>query len=207
MSEGRESWIDEIRHERKDLSFNIDMETFGKIKQFSTKNNIEQIDQAIDCLINVGLAQVGFRSRQEVNEKYKSYGCFFDNLDFSKQDKFSVRDQIEQHFSNERINVNQTPQQEYGGQNTPVQQQEQKPIDNELLNKTFDIIKKICSFSDDGNAVHYDILMEAESNGIESRKVEEAINRLKQKGYIYESAQKRYKVINAEKVDENFFGF
>ena len=207
MSEGRETWIDEIRNERKDLSFNVDMETFGKIKQFSSKNNIEQIDQAIDCLVNIGLAQVGYRSQQEINEKYKTYGCFFDNFEFSKQGPVSVRDQIDRHFSYERSTGDQITQQECRGQNTAVQQQEHKPIDNELMNKTFEIIKKICSFSDDGNAVHYDILMEAESNGLESRKVEEAIIQLKQQGQILESSHKRYKVINAEKVDDNFFGY
>jgi len=206
MSEGRDTWIDEIRHERKNLSFEIDMETFGKIKQFSSKNNIEQTDQAIDCLINIGLAQVGYRSQQEINEKYGTYGGVFETLELSKNEPASVRDQIDQKLSYDQPNHTQIPQQECVEQNMQVQQQEHKPIDEDLMNKTFDIIKKICSFSDDGNAIHYDILMEAESNGLESRKVEEAINVLKHQGQIVESAHKRYKVINAEKADGNLFG-
>jgi hypothetical protein len=206
MSEGRETWIDEIRHERKDLSFKIDMETFGKIKEFSSKNNIQQIDQAIDCLINIGLAQVGYRSQEEINEKCKAYGCVFETVQLSKNNQRSIRDQIDHHFSYTKPKNNHEQHQEYRQNNSQVQQ-ENKPIDNELLNKTFDIIRRICSFSDDGNAIHYDILMEAESNGLESIKVEEAINQLKQQGQILESSHKKYKVINAEKADGNFFGF
>lgn len=197
MSEGSNSWVDEIKYERKNLTFDIDMETFGKIKQFSSKYNIEQINQAVDCLINVGLASEGFRNQQEVNDKFNSIGFSYDVSQVTKED--DVSKQTEQQIPFENGNVYQIAKQE----NSPTE----RSVEENTTEKTYEIIKKICSFSDDGNAIHYDILMEAESNGLESEKVEEAINQLKQQGHIQESSHKRYKVMGMDKLDGNFFEF
>lgn len=197
MSEGSNSWVDEIKYERKNLTFDIDMETFGKIKQFSSKYNIEQFNQAVDCLINVGLASEGFRTQQEINDKFKSIGFSYDVSQVTKED--DVSNQTEQQIPLENGNVYQIAKEE----NSPTE----RSVEENTTEKTYEIIKKICSFSDDGNAIHYDILMEAESNGLESEKVEEAINKLKQQGHIQESSHKRYKVMSVDKLDGNFFEF
>jgi DNA replicative helicase MCM subunit Mcm2 (Cdc46/Mcm family) len=46
----------------------------------------------------------------------------------------------------------------------------------------------------DGNASRSDIISEAEIEGLESRKVEEALDRLKRNGQIYEPTHGKYKV-------------
>ncbi len=196
MSEGRNTWVDEIKNERKDLSFEIDMETLGKVKQFTTKYNINQIDQAIDCLVNIGLATVGFQSRQEVNDKFNPLGFYYDTKQTPPENSVPTQTDTENNLTFIAKNVDDLPKID-----------EENPIEDEMMDKTFEIIKKICSFSDDGNAVHYDILMEAESNGLESLKVEEAINHLKQQGQICEPSHKKYKVVEVEKQDGNFFEF
>jgi hypothetical protein len=197
MSEGKDSWVDEIKYERKNLSFEVDMETFGKIKQFSSKYNIDQINQAIDCLINVGLTLDGFRTQQEINAKFKDIGFSYDTPNALTEN--DVSDQTEQQTPFANGNVYQIAKQE--------KSTIENPFKNNTTEKTFEIIKKICSFSDDGNAIHYDILMEAESNGLESEKVEEAIDQLKQQGHIQESSHKRYKIMGVNKLDGNFFEF
>ena len=197
MSEGSNSWVDEIKYERKNLTFDIDMETFGKIKQFSSKYNIEQFNQAVDCLLNVGLASEGFRTQQEINDKFNNIGFSYDVSQVTKED--DVSKQTEQQIPFENGNVYQVARQD----SSPTE----RSVEDNTTEKTYEIIKKICSFSDDGNAIHYDILMEAESNGLESEKVEEAINQLKQQGHIQESSHKRYKVMGVDKLDGNFFEF
>lgn len=196
MSEGRNTWVDEIKYERKNFSFDIDMETLGKVKQFTTQYNINQLEQAIDCLVNIGLATVGFQNRQEVNDKFNQIGFYYDTKESSTENRITPPEETDDNVSFIAKNVDELPKID-----------EENPIEDDMMDKTFDIIKKICSFSDDGNAVHYDILMEAESNGLESQKVEQAINNLKQQGQICESSHKRYKVVEVEKQDGNFFGF
>lgn len=196
MSEGRNTWVDEIKYERKNFSFDIDMETLGKVKQFTNRYNINQLDQAIDCLVNIGLATVGFQNRQEVNDKFNQIGFYYDTKETPTENRITPPEETDDNVSFIAKNVDDLPKID-----------EENPIEDAMIDKTFDIIKKICSFSDDGNAVHYDILMEAESNGLESQKVEQAINNLKQQGQICESSHKKYKVVEVEKQDGNFFGF
>jgi len=57
-----------------------------------------------------------------------------------------------------------------------------------------DIIQRLCNESKDGNAVRGDIIQEAEIEGMESSKVEEALDRLKRNGQIYEPVHGKYKI-------------
>jgi replicative DNA helicase Mcm len=57
-----------------------------------------------------------------------------------------------------------------------------------------DIIQKLCDASEDGNASRSDIVSEAEIQGIESSKVESALDRLNRNGQIYEPAHGKYKL-------------
>ncbi len=57
-----------------------------------------------------------------------------------------------------------------------------------------DIIKRIGTESKDGNAMRSDIIHDAEAEGIESVKVEEALDRLKRQGQIYEPVHGKYKI-------------
>jgi replicative DNA helicase Mcm len=65
---------------------------------------------------------------------------------------------------------------------------------HERMRSIIDIVKKICTESEDGNAARGDIISEAEISGIESRKVEEVIDRLKRNGQIYEPIHGKYRV-------------
>ena len=57
-----------------------------------------------------------------------------------------------------------------------------------------DLIQRIGSEAKDGNAARSDIIQEAEIEGLESSKVEEALDRLKRQGQIYEPVHGKYKI-------------
>jgi len=64
------------------------------------------------------------------------------------------------------------------------------------MRSIIDIIKKLCDASEDGNADRKDIISEAEIDGVESGKVEDAIDRLKRNGQIYEPSHGKYRSSN-----------
>ena len=57
-----------------------------------------------------------------------------------------------------------------------------------------DVIQRLCNESKDGNAERGDVIRELEIEGIESIRVEEALDRLKRNGQIYEPAHGKYKI-------------
>jgi DNA replicative helicase MCM subunit Mcm2 (Cdc46/Mcm family) len=57
-----------------------------------------------------------------------------------------------------------------------------------------DVIQRVSNESKDGNAPRSDIIREAEIQGLESSKVEEALDRLKRNGQIYEPMHGKYRV-------------
>ncbi|MDH7516869.1 MAG: minichromosome maintenance protein MCM [Candidatus Thermoplasmatota archaeon] len=65
---------------------------------------------------------------------------------------------------------------------------------HERMRTLMDIIQKLCNESKDGNAARGDIIREAEIIGIESTKVEEALERLKRNGQIYEPMHGKYRI-------------
>jgi len=65
---------------------------------------------------------------------------------------------------------------------------------HERMRSIIDLIKRLCNESSDGNAARSDIISEAEISGMESRKVEEALDRLKRNGQIYEPMHGKYRV-------------
>jgi replicative DNA helicase Mcm len=65
---------------------------------------------------------------------------------------------------------------------------------HERMRSLIDIIKRLSTESTDGNAARGDIISEAEIDGMESSKVEEALDRLKRNGQIYEPIHGKYKV-------------
>jgi len=65
---------------------------------------------------------------------------------------------------------------------------------HDRMRTIIDIIQRLCDESKDGNAIRGDIIREAEIKGLESGKVEEALDRLKRNGQIYEPAHNKYKI-------------
>jgi len=64
------------------------------------------------------------------------------------------------------------------------------------MRSIIDIIEKLCDASEDGNADRNDIVREAEIDGVESSKVEDAVDRLKRNGQIYEPSHGKYRSSN-----------
>jgi len=65
---------------------------------------------------------------------------------------------------------------------------------HERMRSLIDIVKRLSTESTDGNAARSDIISEAEIAGMESSKVEEALDRLKRNGQIYEPMHGKYRV-------------
>lgn len=65
---------------------------------------------------------------------------------------------------------------------------------HERMRVIIDIIKRLCDESSDGNAARSDIVSEAEIQGIESSKVESALDRLNRNGQIYEPIHGKYRL-------------
>jgi replicative DNA helicase Mcm len=65
---------------------------------------------------------------------------------------------------------------------------------HDRMRSIIDLVKRLCDESPDGNASRGDIISEAEIEGMESRKVEEALDRLKRNGQIYEPSHGKYRI-------------
>ena len=65
---------------------------------------------------------------------------------------------------------------------------------HDRMRTIIDIIQRLSNESKDGNALRADIIRESEIEGLESGKVEEALDRLKRNGQIYEPVHGKYKI-------------
>jgi replicative DNA helicase Mcm len=65
---------------------------------------------------------------------------------------------------------------------------------HDRMRTIMDIIQRLGSESKDGNATRGDVIREAEIEGLESSRVEEALDRLKRNGQIYEPIHGKYKI-------------
>ncbi|KYK19962.1 hypothetical protein AYK24_04700 [Thermoplasmatales archaeon SG8-52-4] len=65
---------------------------------------------------------------------------------------------------------------------------------HDRMRTIIDIIQRLCNEAKDGNAARGDVIRESEIEGIESGKVEDALERLKRNGQIYEPVHGKYKI-------------
>jgi len=65
---------------------------------------------------------------------------------------------------------------------------------HDRMRSIMDVIQRLCDESKDGNAARGDIIRESEIEGLESGKVEDALDRLKRNGQIYEPIHGKYKI-------------
>jgi replicative DNA helicase Mcm len=65
---------------------------------------------------------------------------------------------------------------------------------HDRMRTIIDIIQRLSNEAKDGNAVRGDVIRECEIEGIESVKVEDALERLKRNGQIYEPVHGKYKI-------------
>ena len=194
MNEGADKWIELIKMERKKFDFETDMETFGKIKQFKAEHSLTDLNQAIDCLLNLGLCTMGYKDEQDIKDQFNLTN-FSTNI--TPPNEISSGENVR--YQNEKtIDKNESDNAE--------STENIDGLEDIMMEKTLAIIKQICMYSNEGNALHYDIITEAASNGLESRKVEEAIQLLKKQRKIIESEHNRYKIPSARS-EENYFEF
>ena len=65
---------------------------------------------------------------------------------------------------------------------------------HDRMRNIMDIIQRLCSEAKDENAARGDIIQEAEIKGIEASKVEQALDRLRRNGQIYEPVHGKYRI-------------
>lgn len=65
---------------------------------------------------------------------------------------------------------------------------------HDRMRNIIDIVQRLSNEAKDGNAARGDIIREAEIEGLESSKVEQALDRLKRNGQIYEPVHGKYKI-------------
>ena len=65
---------------------------------------------------------------------------------------------------------------------------------HDRMRTIIDIIQRLSNEAKDGNALRADVIRESEIEGLESGKVEEALDRLKRNGQIYEPVHGKYKI-------------
>ena len=65
---------------------------------------------------------------------------------------------------------------------------------HDRMRTLIDIVQRLGNEAKDGNAARGDIIREAEIEGMESKKVEDALDRLKRNGQIYEPVHGKYKI-------------
>ncbi len=65
---------------------------------------------------------------------------------------------------------------------------------HDRMRTIMDIIQRLCNEAKDGNALRGDVIRESEIEGLESSRVEDALDRLKRNGQIYEPVHGKYKI-------------
>jgi hypothetical protein len=60
-----------IIHERTTKSFTIDMQTLGMIRDYEEKYHRNNLSQAIGDLVNIGLANLGYKTEKEIDARLK----------------------------------------------------------------------------------------------------------------------------------------
>jgi hypothetical protein len=70
MAEGKD-YMKHILNEKITKSFSTDMQTLGMIKDFVEKYHSNSRSRAIDDLVNVGLANFGYRTDKEIEARFK----------------------------------------------------------------------------------------------------------------------------------------
>lgn len=172
------NYMKHLLNERITKTFSTDMQTLGMIKDFMVKYHSNSLSKAVDDLVNVGLANFGYRTQQEIEARFKSSG-----------------------FSPERITV---PEPKLKLKPEPKPELKPKiadpkimasilsPSQYELERLIMKIITQLCKESGDNSANEIDILNKAKSQGIKLIKIEEALNRLLRDGEIYRTPKGNY---------------
>lgn len=153
-----------IVKERITKSFSTDIQTLGMIKDFMEKYHCNNFSRAIDDLVNIGLANLGYRTEKEIETRLKGSGLIL-----------------------ERITVPESKSLDIDIIATGISHSER-----ERMKLILDVIQRLSVESEDNSVNREDIISEAEIQGIEERKVNEALDRLLQDGQICKTPYGKY---------------
>ncbi len=65
-----------IMNDKITKSFSIDIQTLSMIKDFKEKYQCDSLNYAIEELVNVGLANFGYKTEKEIKRRMKDSGVF-----------------------------------------------------------------------------------------------------------------------------------
>lgn len=162
----KKDYTKHIMKERVNKTFSTDMQTLGMIKDFMEKYHRHNLSKAIDDLVNIGLANLGYRTEKEIEERFKGIDVSPEKITIPKPESFDINLMATTIF----------------------------PFQHKRMQLLLEIIQRLCNESVDKSASREDVINEAEIRGIESCKIEEALDRLCQDGKIYETPQGKYGV-------------
>lgn len=168
MIEDNKDWQKHISDERITKSFSIDMETLVKVKQFMEKYHKTNFSRAVDDLVNIGLANLGYRTEKEIVSRFK--GC--DDFTFNS---------INLPEPNELYDFNSISSGLMDSQ-------------HEKMKTILKIVQRLINYSKDGEAYRNDIVKEGEIEGLDTNEILSGIDRLKRNGQIYEPKKDKYKI-------------
>ena len=167
-----------ILNEKVTKSFSTDMQTLSMIKDFMEKYHSNNLGRAIDDLVNVGLANFGYRTEHEIKERFKGSDLIPEPITAPEPESSDLDKLL-------KIDFNKLSKEELddvskilhiGEETTPI----------------LHIIRTLCKDSEDYSVKKEDIYREAGIMGIEPNKVEEALDRLYQDGQIYKTPKGKY---------------
>ena len=159
-----------ILNERVTKSFSTDMQTLSMIKEFMEKYHSNSISRAIDDLVNVGLANFGYRTEKEITERFKGTDLIPEPITVPESESSDLDKLL-------KIDFNKLSKEELDEISKILHADEEStPI--------LHIIRTLYKDSEDDWANKEDIYREAEIMGIEPNKVEEALDQLYRDGQI-----------------------
>jgi len=157
-------------NEKVTKSFSTDTQTLGMIKDFMEKYHSYSLSRVIDDLVNVGLANFGYRTEQEITERFKGTDIIPEPITVSEPESNDVEKVL-------KIDFNKLSKEELDEISKILHADEEStPI--------LHIIRTLYKDSEDDWANKEDIYREAEIMGIEPNKVEEALDQLYRDGQI-----------------------
>jgi len=153
-----------IMNERITKSFSTDLQTLGMIKDFKEKYHRNSLSETIDDLVNIGLANLGYKTEKEIEERFKGIGLSSEKITIPKPRSSNI-DSIALRFSHSQ---------------------------HERMREILDIIERLSKESRDFSVNLADIINDAKIYGIESHKVEEVLDQLLRDGQLIKTPLGNY---------------
>lgn len=86
MNEGRENKAEELEGEKILKNFSTNIKTLLKVKQFQQDYQREKLSHALDDLVNIGLANLGYNTKEEIEDRFDDIELIVNPLSITKQE-------------------------------------------------------------------------------------------------------------------------